>query len=115
MDARFWLPPLSMAALLTSCTLSTDQCPDVRRADIPSLRHGGQLRIIQVNRMPTHYWYRAQYSIANNRMYACKHWSVDHVSEEELESVDHALDGRAVDEKLSDGRCATVSIYIQNG
>lgn len=115
MISTYCIAATILAGLLIGCAPAVEPCLTVKRADIPSISKGERLRIIQVNRMPTRYWYTAICSMSDARLSECQHKPVDGVTEEELESVDSALQGLAVGlTEAPAALCATVNIYIRN-
>ena len=101
---------------IASCGRPTEGCANVTRTDVL----GGKLLIMQLNRTPIHYWYRAQCALSAGKLESCRHRPVTKTevgylpSEEELESVDAAMTGRTVKSPIY-SKCAQVAVYIRNG
>ena len=107
------------AVLAGSCSPGNSACLALGREDIllPNLN---RLSIQQVSRMPIKYMYVAKCKVRQDGTLAsCAHDkpSGGSVTEEELRSVDHALEGaRIIPTKVrAQSTCATVQMLIQNG
>jgi hypothetical protein len=111
---RFTISTFLLGA--TGCTSPSESCVRVQRKNIPALAHGGKLRLIQINRMPTRYWYRARCSVNRGRLSDCHHNRVTGVTDEELQSVSDGLNHRPiVMPGAAVARCATITIFVRNG
>lgn len=99
--------------LSTSCVPKDHRCQIVKNEDIPFIKNGGALEIIQISRMPHNYTYLGRCTINNRRMTDCRSHRIARIDSEELESVSKALEGLEVNSH-HDVDCVFAKIYIAN-